>query len=187
MRHSVVMCQGVPQVATCRYLEQIADIDLGNTWATLLACAHPDPNELDALFVEPNLLPGWFFRVRGDQRMRRQSAAGEHFEDERSPRSEARPRRPRVLVALHGSAAPGEALGMDRLVASVMQEPLLGLFVSQSQRVPAKLVKRMMTTIGHCPSDELGSDLPVLEWHGAIFQTVLRRAACPVLALRTCQ
>jgi nucleotide-binding universal stress UspA family protein len=75
-----------------------------------------------------------------------------------------------------------------------------------------EFVERFMKTLGHCPSDvpmrfflgagdpgeeilryadTLRSDLAVLVWHGlasarhgAIFQTVLRRALCSVLILR---
>jgi len=76
-----------------------------------------------------------------------------------------------------------------------------------------EFVERFMHTLGHCPSDvpmrfffgtgdpgeeilryasTLGSDLAVLVWHGlasarhgAIFQSVVRRAPCPVLILRS--
>jgi nucleotide-binding universal stress UspA family protein len=76
-----------------------------------------------------------------------------------------------------------------------------------------EFVERFMHTLGHCPSDvpmrfflgagdpgeeilryagTLGSDLAVLVWHGlasarhgAIFQSVVRRASCPVLILRS--
>ena len=76
-----------------------------------------------------------------------------------------------------------------------------------------EFVERFVRTLGHCPSDVpmrfflgagdpgeeilryasmLGSDLAVLVWHGlasarhgAIFQSVLRRANCPVLILRS--
>jgi nucleotide-binding universal stress UspA family protein len=76
----------------------------------------------------------------------------------------------------------------------------------------SEFVERFMKTLGHCPKDvptrfflgagdpaeeilrfasALDSDLAVLVWHGranstrgAIFQRVLREAACPVLVLR---
>ncbi len=76
-----------------------------------------------------------------------------------------------------------------------------------------EFVERFVHTIGHCPSDvpmrfflgagdpgeeilryasTLGSDLAVLVWHGlasarhgAIFQSVVRRATCPVLIIRS--
>lgn len=76
-----------------------------------------------------------------------------------------------------------------------------------------EFVERFMHTLGHCPPDvpmrfflgagdpgeeilryasTLASDLAVLVWHGlasarhgAIFQSVVRRAACPVLILRS--
>jgi nucleotide-binding universal stress UspA family protein len=76
-----------------------------------------------------------------------------------------------------------------------------------------EFVERFVQTLGHCPTDVpirfflgagdpgeeilryahlLGSDLTVLVWHGlasarhgAIFQSILRRATCPVLVLRS--
>lgn len=58
------------------------------------------------------------------------------LEHEQFPRSERRPLRPRVLVALHGSAAPTESIAMGRLVSSAMQQPLHGVFVSKLPTPP---------------------------------------------------
>ena len=49
--------------------------------------------------------------------MTRSAAAEMHFEHKHLPQSERRPLRPRVLVALHGSAAPLESIAMGRLVS----------------------------------------------------------------------
>jgi len=60
-------------------------------------------------------------------------------EDE--PRSEARPKRQRVLVALHGTepASAAAALAMGRLVARTLQEPLHGIFVADTKLAPSDL------------------------------------------------
>ncbi|MBK9260853.1 MAG: universal stress protein [Polyangiaceae bacterium] len=68
--------------------------------------------------------------------MTRAQAAAIHLEHKRFPQSERRPMRPRVLVALHGSAAPSESIAMGRLVSSTMQQPLHGVFISKSPTEP---------------------------------------------------
>lgn len=57
----------------------------------------------------------------------------DHFEHKPSPKSERRPLRPRVLVALHESAAPGESIAMGRLVSATLRQPLHGLFVGHTR------------------------------------------------------
>lgn len=68
--------------------------------------------------------------------MTRAQAAANHLEHKRFPQSERRPLRPRILVALHGSAAPSESIAMGRLVSSTMQQPLHGVFVSKAPTPP---------------------------------------------------
>ncbi len=53
-------------------------------------------------------------------------------ETQHGPRSERRSLRPRVLVALHERAAPEESIAMGRLVSSMLQHPLHGVFVAPS-------------------------------------------------------
>jgi len=62
--------------------------------------------------------------------MTRHATADVQLEHKHSPHSERRPLRPRVLVALHESAAPIESIAMGRLVAASMQQPLHGVFVT---------------------------------------------------------
>lgn len=64
--------------------------------------------------------------------MNRQTARNSSAEHGHSPQSERRPLRPRVLVALDESAAPGESIAMGRLVSSALHHPLHGVFVSGS-------------------------------------------------------
>ncbi|MDI3288650.1 universal stress protein [Polyangium sp. 15x6] len=60
---------------------------------------------------------------------------------EEGPRSEARPKRQRVLVALNGTdaAASQAAVAMGRLVARTLHEPLHGIFASEAKVPPGEL------------------------------------------------
>ncbi|MDI1478248.1 universal stress protein [Polyangium sp. y55x31] len=60
---------------------------------------------------------------------------------EEGPRSEARPKRQRVLVALNSAdaAASHAAIAMGRLVARTLHEPLHGIFVSETKVAPGEL------------------------------------------------
>ncbi|HVK68700.1 MAG TPA: universal stress protein [Polyangium sp.] len=60
---------------------------------------------------------------------------------EEGPRSEARPKRQRVLVALNGedTAAAAAAIAMGRLVARTLHEPLHGIFVAEAKVAPGEL------------------------------------------------
>jgi nucleotide-binding universal stress UspA family protein len=69
--------------------------------------------------------------------MTRHVVADVHLEHKQPPQSERRPLRPRVLVALHESAAPAESIAMARLVAETMQQPLHGVFVARSPTTPS--------------------------------------------------
>lgn len=64
--------------------------------------------------------------------MIRHAIHDQDVESKHSPRSERRPLRPRVLVALHERAAPGESIAMGRLVSRTLQHPLHGVFVAPS-------------------------------------------------------
>lgn len=73
--------------------------------------------------------------------MTRHVAAEIHLEHKHPPQSERRPLRPRVLVALHESAAPAESIAMARLVSETMQQPLHGVFVARSTIAPTDVPK----------------------------------------------
>ncbi|MRG94427.1 universal stress protein [Polyangium spumosum] len=64
--------------------------------------------------------------------------------DEEGPRSEARPKRERVLVALHEGdpAASTAAIAMGRLVARTLEEPLHGILVCEAKVAPSELSRR---------------------------------------------
>jgi len=62
--------------------------------------------------------------------MSRQIARDAAVEHVHLPHSERKPLRPRVLVALHESAAPEESIAMGRLVSTTLQHPLHGVFVA---------------------------------------------------------
>jgi len=65
----------------------------------------------------------------------------EHHDE--GPRSEHRPKRHRVLVALGGPRAPVDAIAFGRLIASAMHQPLHGIYTSEAPTSVSALQKTL--------------------------------------------
>ena len=112
--------------------------------------------------------------------MTRHVAADVQLEHKHLPHSERRPLRPRVLVALHESAALVESIAMGRLVSETMQQPLHGVFVAPSL-VAADDVPRFLQVPAHAlegfvldieEGDPAGRLLEISDLHPTAFLVV---------------
>jgi nucleotide-binding universal stress UspA family protein len=71
--------------------------------------------------------------------MKGMDVAQQFHDVEEAPRSEPRPRRRRVLVALHGRWGGIDAIALGRLVAGALNKPLHGLYTSEAPVPPTSI------------------------------------------------